>query len=112
MGVKLNICLLLLVVATVSLQGFKLREKNDDTDENPFRLRLLSVTQCARFGGRCIPNPITCPPNTFICTLTGCPSLPKMLLSYSGLCEQVMPKGMKPKVEVLVTKTIISRTFR
>ena len=31
--------------------------------------------------------------------------------SYSGLCEQVMPKGMKPKVEVLVTKTIISRTF-
>ena len=31
--------------------------------------------------------------------------------SYSGLCEQVMPKGMKPNVEVLVTKTIISRTF-
>ena len=36
MGVKLNICLLLLLVAIISSQGFNLRKKEDSKDEKPF----------------------------------------------------------------------------
>ncbi|XP_029179671.1 small cysteine-rich protein 1 2-like [Acropora muricata] len=65
MGVKLNMCLLLLLVTTVSLQGFKLREKNDDIDENLLRLLTPQDTECQRDGGHCISKQYPCPYNTW-----------------------------------------------
>jgi len=38
MGVKLNICLLLLLVATITSQGFNLRKKDNSKDEKPFSI--------------------------------------------------------------------------
>ncbi|XP_074621990.1 small cysteine-rich protein 3-like [Acropora palmata] len=65
MGVKLNMCLLLLLVTTVSLQGFKLREKNDDIDENLLRLLTPQVTECQRRRGHCVSQQYPCPYNTW-----------------------------------------------
>nr|C0H693.1 RecName: Full=Small cysteine-rich protein 1 1; Short=Mcap-SCRiP1a; Short=SCRiP1a; Flags: Precursor [Montipora capitata]DAA06485.1 TPA_inf: small cysteine-rich protein 1a [Montipora capitata] len=71
MGVHFNICLLLLLVATISSQTLKATEKDDSTDENPFGIYRRG-SQCAVYGGRCIPTSVRCPPNTFQCDLSGC----------------------------------------
>ncbi|XP_044176485.1 small cysteine-rich protein 3-like isoform X1 [Acropora millepora] len=63
MGVKLNICLLVLLLATISSQGYKLRVKDDSKDEKPFGIdRRQTPGSCQFFGGQCTSNKALCPP--------------------------------------------------
>ncbi|XP_015765712.1 PREDICTED: small cysteine-rich protein 3-like [Acropora digitifera] len=71
MGVKLNICLFLLLVATISSQGFNLRKKDDSKDEKPFGIDGRFVS-CHTFKGRCTSNRAPCHSGYRQCPLPGC----------------------------------------
>ncbi|XP_074608328.1 small cysteine-rich protein 3-like [Acropora palmata] len=72
MGVKLNICLLLLLAAIISSQAFNLRKKEDSKDEKPFG-NYRRGSPCSNYGGRCAPNHFQCPPGDGECPeLPGC----------------------------------------
>ncbi|XP_015772574.1 PREDICTED: small cysteine-rich protein 3 [Acropora digitifera] len=72
MGVKLNICLLLLLVAIISSQAFNLRKKEDSKDEKPFG-NYRRGSPCSNYGGRCMPHDFPCPPGSHECRqLPGC----------------------------------------
>ncbi|XP_067041329.1 small cysteine-rich protein 3-like [Acropora muricata] len=59
MGVKLYICLLLLLVAIISSQGFNLREEDHSKDGKPFAIHLPD-DYCSGVGGYCISTSFLC----------------------------------------------------
>ncbi|XP_044181782.1 small cysteine-rich protein 3-like [Acropora millepora] len=83
MGVNLNICLLMLMVATISSQGFKLRVKDDSKDEKPFGV-YRRVNECQLARGYCSQSLLLCDKGFIACPeLEGCPDL------YKCCCPQL-----------------------
>ncbi|XP_015749964.1 PREDICTED: small cysteine-rich protein 3-like [Acropora digitifera] len=73
MGVSLNICLLMLMVATISSQGSKLRVKDDSKDEQPFGI-YRRASACQQAGGLCIRSLRLCKEGFRACPkFEGCP---------------------------------------
>ncbi|XP_044176486.1 small cysteine-rich protein 3-like isoform X2 [Acropora millepora] len=78
MGVKLNIFLLVLLVATISSQGFNLRKEDDSKDEKPFGVNRRDGT-CQNIGGYCTSTDDRCPPGFRANLLPGCsPDFPEV----------------------------------
>ncbi|XP_074607504.1 small cysteine-rich protein 3-like [Acropora palmata] len=69
MGVKLNICLLVLLVATICSQGFNLRKKDDSKDDNPFGIDRgrNPLNRCRYERGYCTPPRRPCRPGFRAC---------------------------------------------